>query len=474
MAPGGRRLGNSRAWFTLISAAYQTLERPLLKLIHELDDALVNEHRFDTALFEELTELQRRSGILHGDRPISPFLRPYFLELSRYKAIQLAAASISAAFEVMTSAALENEELSDLLCLTEKELRFARIEPGYKAASITSRLDTFLDGTGFKFLEYNAENPAGIGDQPALENLYPRVPLVNSFLRENSHFFPQPQVGLLSALDRVYREWGGKKSKPNIAIVDWKGVDTAPEFEILREFFESKGFPAMICDPEELEYSKGTLKFEGFEVDVLYKRVIIHEFLERFDETHPIARGMSAGAVCMVNAFRSKVPHKKASFAILSDPRYSDLFTQDQLGFIRAHIPWTRRVLEGPTTFDGDTIDLIDFVRKNRHRLVLKPNDDYGGKGIAIGWECTEGEWDDAINNALKRPFVVQERVNVEKTRIPLFAEGEAHLEELNVDFDPFLFNGIVEGGMVRLAASSLVNITQGGGEAGLAIVDGF
>jgi hypothetical protein len=449
------------------------LERPLIKLVRELDDELVREHRYDTALFAELTELQRSSGILHGERPISPFLRPYFLESSRYRSIQRAAASISDAFEAMTAAALVNPELSDILDLSEKELRFARIDPGYRATSITGRLDTFLDDAGFKFLEYNAENPAGIGDQLALEKLYSHVPLVGAFLQANANFFPQPQIGLISAIDSVYREWGGKKPKPNIAIVDWEGVDTAPEFEILREFFESAGYATVICDPSELEYAGGALLFGGFEVDVLYKRVIIHEFLERFDETHPIARAMAAGAVCMVNAFRSKVPHKKSSFAIVTDPKYSGLFTPQQLGHVRQHIPWTRRVREGWTTFKDETIDLAAFMRSNRDRLVLKPNDDYGGKGISIGWECTESEWDDAIDIALAQPFVVQERVNVEKTRIALFSESEAHVEELNVDFDPFLFNGTVEGGLVRLAASSLVNITQGGGEAGLAIVDG-
>jgi hypothetical protein len=296
---------------------------------------------------------------------------------------------------------------------------------------------------------------------------------VRSFLTTHAHFFPQPHLGLISALDAVYREWGGKKPKPNIAIVDWKGVDTAPEFEILREFFESSGYAAAICDPEELDYQNGVLRADEFDIDVLYKRVIIHEFLDRFDETHPIPSGMADGAFCMVNAFRSKIPHKKSSFAILSDPRYRKLFTPMQRAFIRDHIPWTRRVREGLTTLGDEEVDLIDHIRKNRQDLVLKPNDDYGGKGIAIGWECNETQWDDAITNALLRPFVVQERVTVEKTRIPLFSDSEARLEELNVDFDPFLFNGAVEGGMVRLAASSLVNITQGGGEAGLAIFTG-
>ncbi|MBK8302619.1 MAG: hypothetical protein IPK98_04135 [Chloracidobacterium sp.] len=105
---------------------------------------------------------------------------------------------------------------------------------------------------------------------------------------------------------------------------------------------------------------------------------------------------------------------------------------------------------------------------------MLKPNDDYGGKGINFGWESTVSEWDDAIESAVAARYVVQERVAVEKTDIPMFENGEARLRSLTVDFDPFLFQGVVEGGMVRLAAGSLVNISSGGGETALAILEGF
>lgn len=448
---------------------------PIMKeIVSDLDRQLLREHRFDTALFAELTEIQKASGIMHGKRPISPFLRPYFLESSRYEAIRRAAHTLTGAFTALTDAALENAELMGLLCLTEAEEKFARFEPGYSEISVTSRLDTFLDKHGFKFLEYNAETPAGVGDQHRLEEMFTHVPLVREFLSHHPHRFPQPHKKLLQVLDRAYREFGGKKEKPSIAIVDWAGVDTAPEFEILREYFESYGYPARIFDPAEFEFDGEVLRSEGFVVDIFYKRLIIHEFLDRFDETHPISRAVEAGAVCMANSFRSKIPHKKSSFAILSDDRFHRLFTSEQIDAIRSHIPWTRMVDDTRTSFQEDEVDLLEFIRSDREMCVLKPVDDYGGKGISFGWECNESEWDDAISHALETPFVVQQRVGVEKTSIPVYRGGEAAIEELNVDFDPFLFMGEVEGGMVRLASGSLVNITQGGGETALAILEGF
>ena len=447
----------------------------LITLVTELDRELLDLYGQDTALFEELTGLQRSLGIMHGDRPICPFLRPYFLSGSDYREICRVANVLSGAFDAMTIATLESPELVAKLGLTRMEERFARFEPGYVSVSVTSRLDTFLFDGGFKFLEYNAENPAGIGDQPSLERLFTHIPRVRQFLEDNAHYLPKPEKKLLEALDRAYREFGGTKLRPNIAIVDWAGVDTRSEFVILCDYFRSQGHNTIICDPESLEYDGKTLWSGAFEIDIFYKRVIIHEFLERFDETHPLSRAMADGNICMANSFRCKIPHKKAGLAVLSDDRYQSLFSPLQLEMIAKHIPWTRRVEFGPTSYDGaDGIDLIELIRSKRHRFVLKPNDDYGGKGIAFGWESTESEWDDAIEHAVDSTYIVQERAVVARTDIPVFTDGEARIESLTVDFDPFLFMGEVEGGMVRLAAGSLVNITSGGGETALTILNEY
>ena len=444
------------------------------ELLRQLDADLVRNHRFDTELFERLTEIQKSTGILYDRRPMCPFLRPFFLSATQYTAISSAAETLSHAFDRITTAALEYPEIAGHLGLTDKELRWARLEPGYRGTSVNSRLDTFINRDGFAFLEFNGENPSGVGEQLSLENLFHEIPEVSRFLADNEHHFPQPHIRLLSAIDSAYREFGGRKTRPSIAIVDWPGVETSAEFELLRDYFESNGYKTMICDPDELEYDGDTLRSGAFEIDVFYKRVIIHEFLERSDESHALHGALVDGSVCMVNSFRSKIPHKKSSFSILTDPDFHRLFSEHQLDVIARHVPWTRLVSEGSAQFQGESVDLTEFVRRERDRFVLKPNDDYGGHGIFVGWESTESQWDDALETALGSPYVVQERVEVEKINIPTFRSGEAALESLLVDFDPYLFRGEVDGGMVRLSDKSLVNVTQGGGETALVILERY
>jgi uncharacterized circularly permuted ATP-grasp superfamily protein len=110
-------------------------------------------------------------------------------------------------------------------------------------------------------------------------------------------------------------------------------------------------------------------------------------------------------------------------------------------------------------------------VLANRERLVLKPNDEYGGKGVFIGWETTDADWARALEQALKAPFVVQERVELlregfpELRRVDDTDRGALHVREFVVDLDPYVFDGEVEGFLTRLSATSLANVTSGGGQ---------
>lgn len=439
--------------------------------IDSLDSRILSDPTIGPELFAKLLAAQRELGLLHGDRPTCPFLRPHIITLSQYSAIGAAAETIAGAFEKLVAKALIDPQLLSELGLTASEEKMARIDPGYSPLCITSRLDTYLTDTGFQFLEYNAENPAGVGDQMQLEKVLFQLPHMRDYLERHEHILPKPHERLLESLRAVYREWGGEQDAPQIAIVDWEGVSTGSEFAVLKEYFESAGNPTAIIDPHALRYDGERLTAGEFRIDIVYKRIIIHEFLEKFDETHPLSRAYRDGNICLANSFRSKVAHKKAGFAVLSDPGYASLFSSHEAEVIRRHIPWTRIVREGPTIFHGAEADLIDILRTERQRLVLKPNDDYGGHGVVIGWETEPDAWQRAIFTALEKSYVVQERVAVKKVAIPMFTD-RVQCEEMFVDFNPFLFHNRVEGALVRLSASSLCNVSSGGGQTALLVVE--
>jgi uncharacterized circularly permuted ATP-grasp superfamily protein len=179
------------------------------------------------------------------------------------------------------------------------------------------------------------------------------------------------------------------------------------------------------------------------------------------------------GDVCLVNNFRCKLLHKKATFELLTDDASASWFTPHEREVIARTVPWTRRVAERKTQHHGQEIDLLPHIRKNRQRFVLKPNDDYGGRGISIGAHTTAAEWDAALTEALAGDYVVQEKIELQTEVFPIFGESGWGFQPMYVDTNPFLFRGRVEGGMVRLSDSPIVNVTSGGGETGFYVIEG-
>ena len=443
----------------------------LVSLLKEFDTSIVRNVELNEFLFKQLIAQQRELGLTFGDRPTCPFLRPHIISRTLYDEVARAAQTIARAIERVVERALIDKDLLAELSLTPREEQMARIDPGYSQLCVTSRLDAYVSEDGFKFLEYNAESPAGVGDQMQLEKVLFELAHMKHLLEERAHWRPEPHKRLLQSLLQAYREWGGDKEQPQIAIVDWKGVSTESEFRILQKYFTAEGYSTIIADPDDLRYHDGQLSCGDFVIDIVYKRVVIHEFLERCAEDHPLAQAYADRRVCIANSFRTKLAHKKAGFAILSNPRYIDLFAADELQVLRRHIPWTRRVTEGKTSFEDGEHDLIQLIRREREQLVLKPNDDYGGHGVFLGWETSPAEWEHAIALSLERPYVVQQRVPLKKVAMPTFSGG-LRLDEMFVDFNPFLFHNEVEGALIRLSSSSLLNVTSGGGQTALLVLE--
>ena len=188
----------------------------------------------------------------------------------------------------------------------------------------------------------------------------------------------------------------------------------------------------MICAPDDLEYRDGTLRTGDFQIDLVYKRILIHEFLSRFDETHPLVRAYVNHHICLVNPFRCKIMHKKAGFELLTDQggtrAGSRLPNRKRSGCC---VPWTRRVIDRRTTRDGRSIELLNFIRRNRALLVLKPNDDYGGRRSFLGPRLDDRAWDDAIATALSGDYVAQDAIDLQPEDFPIFGENEWQLQPI-------------------------------------------
>jgi hypothetical protein len=431
--------------------------------------------------YARLSAAVRARGMLVGkarDRLVCEVLRPRFVVPAQYMLLKTAARSVGSAIQRVGVAALGDEALLAPYALSDDERALLAMDPGYPGAALFGRLDGFLapDGAWCWFVESNLESPAGIAYEDALAEDFQALPVMQAFLRGRSFHVFTLWRRLHHMLLDAWAQWGGQGT-PTVAIVDFREAVTMPEFEFLRDRFAESGTPTVIVDPDELRYDGAELFMERdgrrTTIGLVYRRVLQHEFLARYDLGHPLVRAYADGRVCVVNPWRTKPVHTKLIMALISDedgPGWALLEDEERVA-VRAHVPWTRIVGPGATRYQGETVELLDFVARNRERLVLKPNDEYGGSGVILGWTVSDEAWLEALAAAQRGPWVVQERVPLPEELYPTWSEGAGlQFTPRFVDSDPCVFGAGREleaaGCLTRIAATPLLNVSAGGGAA--------
>lgn len=417
----------------------------------------------------QLDDQLRRRGLFFGDRPLCTVLRPRFFTPRQYRFLRRRVRLILGAFDKAYRAAIADPQILDQFHLEGWEKELVRHDPGFRSPTPVSRLDAFFitNRDELRFTEYNAEVPAAGAYGDVFAEVFYGLPVMREFMRHYEVINLPTRHLVMHALMDAYEQWRGRRELPNLIILDWQEVPTYSEFRLFLDYFHSQGLDCVIADPREMEYRNGKLYAGKFQVDLIYKRVLITELVEKGGLEHPVIQAVRDNAVCMVNPFRCKILYKKTSLAVLSDERNQALFDTEELRAIDDHIPWTRTLEERQTAHEGKPVDLIPYVLKYKDRFVLKPSDEYGGKGIVLGWLANQQEWDKAIIAGLQSPHIVQERVEIPWEVYPSLVEGRIQLSNRMLDTAPFAFYGeYMDGCLTRLGIDPLLNVTAGGGSS--------
>lgn len=411
---------------------------------------------------------QKERGVAFGNRAVCTVLRPRFFTPTQWRDLALAGEGLLGALARVGAAALDDAELRAAFHLNDWEEQLIARAPRLPVLLPLSRLDTFIDpDTGVpRLTEVNGETPAGTGYADFLSDLFLASPVMHRFARD---WRVQPLPGMPHLLGTLLDTWHqvrGNRNLPTIAIVDWDDVPTESEFRIIRDYSHTMGIPFRITTPQALSYSGGVLRdSDGTPIDLVYKRVLLHELVDELGLDTPLLRAVVDGNVVMVNGIDGKPLHKKASLAVLTDERHAHFFSEAERELIARLVPWTRVVEERHTMLDDERIDLLPWMAEHREELVLKPNDDYGGAGIVLGWEVDSAEWQRAIARAIETPYVVQRRIALPSEPFPSLVDGLLRLDDRIVDTAPFCWQGArVDGTLTRISTSTLVNVTAGGG----------
>lgn len=174
-----------------------------------------------------------------------------------------------------------------------------------------------------------------------------------------------------------------------------------------------------------------------------------------------------AGTVDVYGEFLARILGDKINLALLSEGADKGLFSAQESALIQRHVPWTREVKAGETTWRGERIALGPFVASERERLVLKRRRSFGGRDVFVGHATPPDVWDEVLVAALAESgsFVVQELVD---SKPLLFQNGDSGVGPYDVVWGFFVLGGRFGSGFLRLSPRgerAVINAAQGAEE---------
>lgn len=403
--------------------------------------------------------------------------RGIFPEQSSY--FQYVTLTIVEALKQIPDLYLQREEVRQILPLMEGEEQWLRelwTSQHGRQHSIFGRMDAMAELTSptwkeaLEFMEPNLNGVGGVHLIPTAESIILEViaPAIQEvapdLILETLYDLRDLFIQELRDQARVMGRKGGA-----LALIDPKFVmEGSNEQETLQAYYRERHLPVFHADPTELQLKGDEVLYEGTPIDVAYRDYELRDIIALEADgvdVKPLKHLFETNR--MVSSMAGDFDHKSA-FEILTDPNWAKYFTPDQQEIFQRHVLWTRLLREtmamGP---EGWPIDLIEYTRRNRERLVIKPNRGYGGTGVHIGQALGQGEWEAMIQQAVSEPnpgWVVQKVARVNAAEFPVVdSDGTVHMS-------PFYFVlgfAATKRGLSILGRASqrqVVNVAQRGG----------
>jgi hypothetical protein len=325
-------------------------------------------------------------------------------------------------------------------------------------ANLVGRGDFIFTSSGLKCLEFNVTANVSGWQLPEWEARYLKTPVIAKFLKEyqvkinNDNFmgiFLDHIIQSAAHLASTARDGGGLELNAAMVARGFNGSSESgsPMQIYLNRLYKEKLKPrslsgsVFICDNKYLEFNHNA---------VYFKRNRIHALTELDHGLVPpgVVKAFTDGNLRLLNGPVTGLLSNKFCLALLSEYEDSDLYSSEEKETIKKHIPWTRKIIPGETTYRGEKIRMENFLVANKDRLVIKPSLGLGGEGVYIGQGTSGEQWQDLVNTALReKNALAQELVDAPPA---LYQLGEDGCAPHDVVWGIWVFGPLYGGSFVR------------------------
>lgn len=337
----------------------------------------------------------------------------------------------------------------------EKELEELILIPhAYKSNVPMGRFDFFYYPDGrYKFCELNTDGTSAMNEETPLSDVLMETVAMKHF-REKYQIerfeLYQSWVDEVTSIYKEFLENGGIPSeKAHVVIMDFMSKGSPLEFEVFKEHFIKSGYDCSIASPDELTFKEGNLYLEDKKIDIIYRRLVTRDMMERYDDLQDLISGIKANKTCIIGSIKSQIVHTKKYFEALHHPLVRQYFNQEELDYIDQHIPYTAAL---------NPEDIDKYVDK-KDSFIIKPIDLYASKGVYAGKEYSKEAWLKLLEESAASGYIIQEFCDKSMNKNLHFDEaGHFQVKTVNNITGLFLYNEKLCGIFTRAGFNAVIS----------------
>lgn len=337
-----------------------------------------------------------------------------------------------------------DKKLEELICIPH---RFESNVP-------MGRFDFFYYPDGrYKFCELNTDGTSAMNEETPLSDVLMETVAMKHFRDKYEIYRFELYQSWVDEVTTIYEEFvkggGQRSSKPHVIIMDFMSKGSPLEFEVFKEHFEKSDFTCDIASPDQLTYKEGYLFYKDKKVDIIYRRLVTRDMMDAYEELQPLIKGIKANNTCIIGSIKSQIVHTKKYFEALHHKDVRKYFTQEELDYIDAHIPYTAALNE----------ETIDLYLENKDDYIIKPIDFYASKGVYAGKEFDQDAWRKHLIEGAKTGYIIQEFCDKSMNKNLIFNEdGSFEVKLVNNITGLFLYNEKLKGVFTRAGFNAVIS----------------
>lgn len=425
----------------------------------KMTDAIISDpEKYIKDYFETVKAVSKSKAIYKGE-PV-PFLYvPKFYTLEDVKTFEEAVKGIFDVVNRTIELYLTEERVRKLFGFESKLEELILLPHFYEANVPMGRFDIFYYGNGnYKFCELNTDGSSAMNEQKELSQVLRSSQLIRDFEGEYSFETTELFHSWVHSVEDIFKQHltsknVAKKDKgqTTVAIVDFIDKSSPVEFEVFAQAFQKEGYNCIIVDPRDITITEeGYMCTNSIIIDVVYRRLVTKDLIDRYDEIPGFVQGLKAGNTCVIGSIKSQIVHTKRFFEVLYSPIFREYLTQGQIDFIDAHIPYTSALIRGKIS--------PEYI-ENKNEYIIKPVDYYASKGVCTGADYREDEWKELLNEKSQQDYVIQKYCPVSLVdNVLLNEEGKLERYMFKTITGMFVYNEKFTGLYVRGGLNSIIS----------------